>query len=143
LKIRFNYAIPGVRVRSALQHRKWLSAVLLSEGYSRGFIGFIFTDDRDILRINNEFLKHNYFTDVITFDYSESGHISGEIYISVETVRKNAYAYRVSTDIELRRVMVHGILHICGYRDSSDEEKRVMSEREEHYLKVFSDEFYI
>lgn len=141
--VRFNYRIPGVRIRSALQHRKWLSAVLLSEGHSKGIINFIFTDDNDILRINQEFLKHNYFTDVITFDYSEPDDLSGEIYVSIETVRKNAVLYRVPAEVELRRVMVHGILHLCGYDDISTDEIVMMREREDSYLKAFPDEFHI
>ncbi len=116
---------------------------MLAEGNSSGLINFVFTDDSDMLRINSEFLKHNYYTDVITFDYSDSSRLSGEIYISIETVKENAHKYRVPVEIELRRVLVHGILHLCGYSDSSRNEVAEMRAKEEHYLKVFRDEFYI
>lgn len=137
--IRFNYRIPGFRIKSALQHRNWLLSVLLEEGFSSGVINFVFTDDSEILRINNEFLKHNYYTDVITFDYSDSGQLSGEIYISIETVRNNADIYGVPFVTELRRVMVHGILHLCRYNDSTKSEIAEMREKEGHYLKGISE----
>jgi probable rRNA maturation factor len=143
LIVRFNYSIPGFRIRSSLQNRKWLKSVLVAEGFSRALINYIFTDDKEILRINNEFLKHNYFTDVITFDYSESDELSGEIYISIETVKRNSLKYNVKANVELRRVMVHGILHLCGYGDIKEEEISTMREREERYLKLFLDEFHI
>lgn len=115
----------------------------MEEGFSEAHIEFVFTDDADILNINRQFLKHNYFTDVITFDYTEESRISGEIYISIDSVRKNAVLFSVSISAEFRRVMVHGILHLCGYGDSTDEEIVRMREKEEHYLKEYSDEFHI
>jgi probable rRNA maturation factor len=113
------------------------------EGCVASCIDFIFTSDENILAINSEFLKHNYFTDVITFDYSEGRTIIGEIYVSAETVGRNASSFGVGRESEFRRVMVHGILHLCGYSDGVDTDRTVMKGREDYYLKLFSDEFQI
>lgn len=143
MKVRFNYNKAGFRIRRALQHRRWLCRVLLEEGFSEGLIDIVFTDDTDILNINRQFLKHNYFTDVITFDYSEGRRLSGEIYLSVDSVKSNADIFSVPAAVEIRRVMVHGILHLCGYKDSNDKEVVRIRRKEDQYLKLFSDEFHI
>ena len=115
----------------------------MEEGFSEGLIDIVFTDDTDILNINRQFLKHNYFTDVITFDYSEGRRLSGEIYLSVDSVKSNADIFSVPAAVEIRRVMVHGILHLCGYKDSNDKEVVRIRRKEDQYLKLFSDEFHI
>jgi len=130
-------------VRGANRHKLWLKKVILLEGKVGGLVGIVFTDDNDLLRINQEFLKHNYFTDVITFDFSDENCIQGELYISVDSVVSNAGLYGVRKTDELRRVMVHGILHLCGYKDNTDEHVAEMRERENRYLKLYSDEFHI
>ncbi len=114
--------------------KKWLTNVALEEKKRVGELNFIFCSDDYLLDINKRFLNHNYYTDVITFDYSEDNLISGDIFISIDTVRVNAEEYRQFFENELFRVMVHGVLHLCDYDDHSDEEKRLMREKEDYYL---------
>lgn len=109
-----------------------------SENKKAGELNFIFCSDDYLLKINNEYLNHNYFTDVITFDYVENDVISGDIFISVQRVRENAEAFNVPFKQELSRVMYHGVLHLCGYADGSDGEEKTMREKENHYLNVLS-----
>ncbi len=143
MSIRFNYSSRNFRIRKAVSHKEWLGKVISNEGRKSSLIDYVFTDDDEIIAINREFLKHNYFTDVITFDYSCDDYIAGEVYISVETVRRNALEYGTSAASEFRRIMVHGILHLCGYGDSSYDEIRIMRMKEEGYLKMYRDEFHI
>ena len=102
-----------------------------------GDLNFIMTNDEGILEINREFLKHNNFTDVIAFGYGEEKLVTGEIYISLDTVKRNADNYKVSFRSEILRVMIHGTLHLCGYRDKSEDEKKKMRRKENHWLKNF------
>jgi rRNA maturation RNase YbeY len=143
VKIRFNYKSSNFRIRRALKHKKWLEKVVNHERRKITLVDFIFTGDEEVLSINREFLKHNYFTDVITFDYSSRQYVAGEIYISTETVRRNAMEYGATVSGEFRRIMLHGVLHLCGYGDSSDDEVRMMRMKEESYLKMYRDEFHI
>ncbi|OIQ37432.1 MAG: rRNA maturation RNase YbeY [Bacteroidetes bacterium MedPE-SWsnd-G1] len=112
----------------------WLSIVIEEEGFREGDINFIFCSDEYLLQKNIEFLNHNTLTDIISFDYTMGKLISGDIFISVERVKENSTYFNVSFNNELCRVMVHGILHYCGYKDKSEEEKSVMRERENFYL---------
>lgn len=143
MSVRFHYKSGEFRIRRALNHKKWLENVIIKEGRKATLVDFVFTSDAEIIAINREFLKHNYFTDVITFDYGTGGHVAGEIYISIDTVRRNAVEYGSTAAGEFRRIMLHGVLHLCGYADSSDDEVRVMRLKEEGYLKMYSDEFHI
>lgn len=143
MNINFHYKSREFRVRKALNHKEWLEKVIATEGLKLSLVDFIFTDDEEIIAINREFLKHNYFTDVITFDYSSDDRVAGEIYISTETVRRNAKEYGTTAAGEFRRIMVHGVLHLCGYGDSSDDEIKVMRLKEDGYLKMYNDEFHI
>jgi rRNA maturation RNase YbeY len=106
-------------------------------------VDFVFTDDESIKDINNEFLKHNYYTDVITFDYSTGSILAGEIYVSIDRVKENAENYGVSFTDELKRVMAHGILHLIGYKDSTGDEKTKMREREDYWINKWQDGPYI
>ena len=108
-----------------------------------GQISYIFTDNDEIRSINREFLNHDYDTDVITFDYSSVENIKGEIYISIDTVRENAKELAVSLNEEARRVLVHAILHLCGYDDADEANVREMRRLEDMYLKYYRDEFRI
>lgn len=109
---------------------RWLKAVAESEGKRLGDIGIIFCSDNYLLNVNKEYLSHNYYTDIITFDYCEGNKLSGDLFISVDSVRENAAYYDVEFHVELRRVIVHGLLHLMGYDDHSDEDITQMRAKE-------------
>ena len=109
---------------------RWLKTVAEAEGKKLGDIGIIFCSDNFLLNINKEYLKHDYYTDIITFDYCEGNKLSGDLFISVDSVRANAAFYEVEFHVELRRVIVHGLLHLMGYDDHSDEDITQMRAKE-------------
>ena len=113
-----------------------IQAVAKQEGKHIGEINFIFCDDEFLHKINLEFLEHDSYTDIITFDYSVGDELISEIYISVERVKENAPDYSESFEEELHRVVIHGVLHLCGYNDKSDEEEAIMREKENYYLSL-------
>ena len=129
------------RVNFRLQHtgeiKRFLEKVIMEENKIPGDLNFIFTDDKSLLQINREFLEHDYFTDVISFDYSDKDIVNGEIYISIDTVRSNAGRFSVPVKNEAIRVMIHGILHLLGYLDDTDENRTVMHGIQEKRLKEF------
>lgn len=112
----------------------WLQKVCDAECAELGEIGIVFCSDDYILEANNRFLNHDYYTDIITFDYREDDIISGDLLISVDRVKDNASELQVSWEDELNRVVLHGVLHIIGYGDKSDEEVVLMREKEDYYL---------
>jgi rRNA maturation RNase YbeY len=115
----------------------WLSEVISSELKNEGEINYIFCDDDYLLEINQQYLDHDTLTDIISFDYSVGNELHGDIFISVERVRDNAIDFNVSFEDELKRVMVHGVLHYCGYKDKSESDERMMREKEEEKMKMF------
>lgn len=115
----------------------WLNKVIVCEGKESGEISVVFCSDEYLLKINQDYLKHDYYTDIISFDYSEENFVSGDLFISVDRVEENAVEFGVSFSEELKRVCVHGVLHLCGYKDKSDEEVNQMREKENQYLKIF------
>lgn len=123
------------RLKESRKIIKIIEKVILKESKIPGGLYFIITNDKKLLRINREFLKRNSLTDVIAFDYSEGKNVKGEIYISKETVKRNAYNYKVSLGDEMLRVMIHGTLHICGYNDKSKEEKSIMRKKEDEWIE--------
>lgn len=116
--------------------RKWLKVVAEAEGTSVAELNYIFCSDEYLHQINVEYLDHDTYTDIITFDNSEDENtgLAGDIFVSVERVTDNARSLGIPFVDELARVLVHGILHLCGYKDKSDEEEKAMRERESHYL---------
>ncbi|WP_033408315.1 rRNA maturation RNase YbeY [Psychroflexus tropicus] len=124
-------------LKQDLLHKEWLKSVLLSEEKKRGDLSFIFCSDQDLLEINQKYLNHDTYTDIITFDYSEGDFISAEIYISTDRVKDNAENFEVPFEDELKRVMVHGVLHCCGYDDSTEELKAQMRALETKKMKLF------
>ena len=123
-----------------LERRKiknWISSVITSENKKNGSINFIFCSDEYLLQVNKQYLEHDYYTDIITFDYVEGKLISGDIFISVDRVADNAGKFRVSFDEELRRILVHGVLHLLGYADKEPEQKTLMTSKEDQYLSTF------
>lgn len=119
------------------KYSDWISRVISSENAKSGPISYIFCDDNFLLNINQKYLKHDTLTDIITFDYSEDGSVSGDIFISVERVEDNAKDFEVELDVELKRVMAHGVLHLLGYKDKSEEEKALMRSKEDEKIIMF------
>ena len=113
---------------------RWIKNTAVFYGKRAGNIVYIFCTDECILKINNEFLQHNYYTDIITFDYSEENIISGELFISLDTVKTNAKKFSESFEKELLRVIIHGILHLCGQNDQTPEEQAEMTQKENRAL---------
>jgi len=138
MNIVFNYDIENFRVRDTGKIKTIIRKIIEDSGKEPGEIGFVFTSDERILDINREFLKHNYFTDIITFDYSSGKTVSGEIYIGVPTVKENAGVYGKAFKDEIHRVIFHGVLHLCGYDDQNDADKTEMRSMEEKYLVFLS-----
>jgi probable rRNA maturation factor len=114
---------------------RWIRQTALSHGKRVGEINYIFCSDAKILEANNAYLGHDYFTDIITFDYSEDKTISGDIYIGVETVASNAQMLGLGEQSELLRVIIHGILHLCGFKDKTPKDEEIMHEQEDISLK--------
>jgi rRNA maturation RNase YbeY len=112
----------------------WISNTISDEGFKEGEINYIFCDDAYLLNLNIEFLDHDTLTDIISFDYTMGKLISGDVYISVERVRENAKDFNVSFENELSRVMIHGILHYCGYKDKTDSDTSEMRSKESYYI---------
>lgn len=115
----------------------WIKKVIKKEGKQCGELLYTFCSDKYLLQINKTFLKHNTLTDIITFDYSSKGIISGEIYISVERVKENAAIYKQAFNKELKRVIIHGVLHLCGYKDKPEGLKKKMRQKEDDTLSLF------
>lgn len=136
LKISFHYDFDKLRLRDGKLIRKAIGRIISDAGMKCGKIDIIFTGDKKVYEINNEFLGHDYLTDIITFNYNENKTVNGELYISVDRVKENAEKYSVAWKSEIRRVIFHGFLHLCGYDDSTEVQKKRMSEMEEMYLAL-------
>ena len=115
---------------------RWIKAVAASHNRKVGEIGYLFVDDEKILEVNNEYLGHDYYTDVITFDYCEGNVLNGDIVISLDTVRTNAEKFGKTYEEELYRVIIHGILHLCGINDKAPGEREIMEENENKALAL-------
>jgi len=115
----------------------WLSQVITSENKKEGEINYIFCDDEYLLKINIEYLNHDTLTDIISFDYSVGNELNGDIFISTERVADNAKDFNVDFGTELRRVLVHGVLHYCGYKDKSESDELLMRSKEDEKLAMF------
>jgi len=118
--------------------RQWIGQTIKDEGYNRlGELNFIFCSDEYLLTINKQYLDHDTYTDIVTFDSSEEESvIAGDIFISIDRIRENAAKFAVAEREELHRVMIHGVLHLCGYYDKKKDDKALMSQKEDHYLKA-------
>lgn len=127
----------GLVLEDATKYSDWVNRVIESEGYVSGDVDYVFCTDDDLLKLNTEYLNHDTLTDIITFDYTDGKVVSGEIFISTERVLENALLYKVSFVNELLRVMGHGLLHLMGYGDKSEDEVMVMRQKEEEKIKLF------
>ncbi len=121
----------------ALIYTKWLDLIAVSETKTIGEVSYVFCSDEFLLQINQDYLGHDTFTDIITFDYCEEGLINGEIYISTDRVKENAISFGVSLINELQTVMAHGLLHLCGYGDKSEAEAQLMRDKENETNGMF------
>lgn len=117
------------------QLTNWIQDTIISEQHRLGDLQYVFCNDAYLLKLNQEFLNHDTLTDIISFDYCVGKIIHGEIFISVDRVKENAKTYQVSFNEELHRVIIHGVLHYCGYQDKSPNDSQVMTEKENYYLK--------
>lgn len=122
--------------KGRVKNNKWLKLVAESEIRKLGDINIIFCSDNYILDINQRFLSHDYFTDIITFDYCEGDKLSGDLFISVDSVKENSIQYGTEFNDELNRVMVHGILHLIGYDDHTKAQQKQMRQKEDYYLSL-------
>jgi rRNA maturation RNase YbeY len=129
--------VPRIKKRNT---SNWIKSIIAHYQKKTGAITYIFCSDKEILRINNLYLKHDYYTDIITFDYSEEDTISGDLFISLDTVKSNAEQFQTNYEEELYRVMIHGILHLCGFNDKSPEDELTMREKENEALLVLKNE---
>lgn len=128
-----NVKMPKLRKRDT---SAWIKKVAASYGRKVGEIGYLFVDDEKILEVNNEYLGHDYYTDIITFDYDEDDIINGDLVISIDTVRSNAELFSKPYEEELYRVIIHGILHLCGINDKGPGEREIMEQEENKALAM-------
>lgn len=117
----------------------WVKEVAKRHGYKVGDVSYIFCSDEKILEVNKQYLQHDYYTDIITFDYTEEGIISGDLFISLDTVRTNAEQFHATYDSELYRVIIHGILHLCGINDKGPGEREIMEAHENDALTLWKE----
>ncbi len=120
----------------------WISAVILSENKKEGDINYIFCDDEYLLNLNEQYLDHDTLTDIISFDYSVGNELHGDVFVSTERVRDNAKDFKVTFEEELKRVLVHGVLHYCGYKDKSEDDVQLMRKKEDEKIKMFHVEHF-
>jgi len=128
------------QLKKKTQIVKWLKDAIKNEGYKTATISIIFCSEAYLLNINKQFLNHDFYTDVITFDYSEKLKLSGDIFIGIEMVRENAQNFHIPFEVELKRVMIHGILHLAKHDDQTIENQAIMREKENFYLNKFDSE---
>lgn len=116
--------------------KAWVENIIISEGKKLGEINYIFCDDEYLLKVNQDFLQHDYYTDIITFDYVKGKTISGDIFVSVTRIKDNAEVLQKDFQSEFHRVVAHGVLHLCGYKDKTDEEEKQMRAKENFYIRL-------
>lgn len=134
--ISFNYETE-FKLEDETQFQSWISNVIKEENCNEGELNYIFCDDEYLHKINVEYLNHDTLTDIISFDYTVGKELHGDIFISIERVADNAKDFEVTFKKELQRVMIHGILHYCGYKDKTEDEKQEMRSKEELYMSKF------
>jgi rRNA maturation RNase YbeY len=139
LSIKIYYDQIKYRIQKTGEIKRFLEKVITEEKKTPGDLVFILTSDEKVLEINRKFLKHDYYTDVISFDYSAEEAVNGEIYLSIDTIKRNAVNYKSGIKEELLRVMIHGVLHLCGYRDEDVKGKEKMFARQEQKIREFKD----
>ena len=134
--ITFSFDI-NYKISDSNQIKEWLYLIAKEEGNDIEELNFLFVDDQKILEYNKKYLQHDYYTDIITFNSSENSKISGDIIISIERVKENSKKYECKEEVELRRVIAHGLLHLLGYDDKNKLKEQEIRKKENHYLKKF------
>jgi rRNA maturation RNase YbeY len=137
MAITFHIQLKNFKLKDPAKIKSWIKKIISSEKRICGDLSFVFMSDEELLKINKQFLDHDTYTDIITFDYTQEKKINGEIMVSVERVKENSEKLNTEFDEELRRVIIHGVLHLCGYKDKSKADKELMRERENAALRKF------
>lgn len=138
MPVHFENRHPGKDVSVDDKTSLWLKNTIREEDFLLGRLQYIFLGDEDLHKINVDFLDHDTYTDIITFDYNRGNYIIGEIYISLDRVEENAFKNQVSFEEELNRILVHGLLHLLGYKDKTLKEKSIMTSKEDYYLSLLA-----
>lgn len=138
MAISFQYASTAFRLKPASTYKQWINTVIKNEKRRTGEINYRFATDEEVYRLNVEFLHHNTYTDIITFDSCENDIVNGDIIISYDRVKDNAQKLSIPVETELKRVIIHGVLHLCGYKDKTDSEKKTMRQKEDLALNLFA-----
>jgi rRNA maturation RNase YbeY len=134
--ISFNYESDFILDQEPV-YASWIETIILSENKTVGEISYVFCDDEYLHNINMQYLNHDTLTDIISFDYTEGDIISGDIFVSIERVKDNAIDFKVTFEEELKRVLAHGVLHYCGYKDKTDADATLMRTKENEKIKLF------
>ncbi len=134
--ISFNYETDFL-LENESDYERWIQQIIITENKQEGEINYVFCDDEYLLDINQKYLNHDYYTDIISFDYSVANELHGDIFISVDRVRENANDFKVTFHNELLRVMAHGVLHYCGYKDKTEQESALMRTKENESILLF------
>jgi rRNA maturation RNase YbeY len=137
LKVRFFFQKVKINLSNRTTLKTFIASIFKKEGKRLESINYIFCSDNALLKINRQFLKHDYYTDIITFDFSENSTIRGEVYISIDRIKDNARHLGVSIESELLRVVFHGSLHLCGYKDKTPKDKCEIRKKEDYYLNSY------
>ena len=132
------YSVGTFSLKTEAEVAACIKAITAEELREVGDITFVFCDDNHLHKINKEFLDHDTYTDIITFDYSVGNEIISEIYVSTDRVEENAKKYKQTFENEIHRVMIHGVLHLCGYNDKLAKERKIMRDKENHYLSLLA-----
>jgi len=143
MPIRFFYEEVDFKIKHPTKVRRWVTETTRKEKRQVSEINYIFCSDKYLLSLNQNYLNHNTLTDIITFDNSEGKIIEGEIYISFDRVNENASKFQSSFEDELHRVMIHGVLHLCGYKDKKPKDKTLMRKKEDAYLSLWKLMFHV
>lgn len=141
MNINFNFEDVKFELPDSDSLVSWVDFAIKNEGYSTGNITYVFCSDEYLLNMNKHFLNHDYYTDIITFDYVKDNIASGDLFISYDRIKDNARSFNVSCETELLRVMIHGVLHLIGYDDLTDEDEAEIHKMEDFYIDVYNSKF--
>ena len=136
----FFFETKNLKIKNKPKVRSLIKSLCLKENKKLGFINCVFCSDKYLVEINKKYLKNDYYTDIITFDHKEAeDNVEGDLYISAERIKENAKIFRVTTEEELVRVIIHGVLHLIGYKDKSKKEKVIMTQKENKYISLYKE----